>query len=317
MSVDAARLTLALPVCGPAAASGPGPLVELARHAEDLGVDAVAVADHVVLGPDTSAYPFGDFPLPQDAPFLEPLTVLTAVAMATSRIRLTTGILIAPLRPAPLLAKTVATLDVLSGGRVELGVGVGWHEAEYCASGVDFDGRGVALDHVIGACRALWSQPVATFRSATVGFSNVSSAPLPVQQPLPVLFAGSAHARNLERLATLGDGWITVMGASADVVAAGLARIDAARRDHDCDSAPFLVRSELAPVSDARGRPDVEATLAAAPALVQAGITDVQFPLPYFAADLDRAHRVLEDLVDGWPSVACIPSDIDPEVATA
>jgi probable F420-dependent oxidoreductase len=316
MSAGRARLTLSLPVCGPVAADGPAPIVELAQRAEALGVDAVAVADHVALGPDTSGYPFGDFPLPQVAPFLEPLVVLTAVAVVTSRIRLTTGILIAPLRPAPLLAKTVATLDVLSGGRVELGVGVGWHEAEYRASGVPFEERGVTLDHVIGACRALWSQPVASYRSDTVSFDELSSVPLPVQQPLPVLFAGSALARNLERLASVGDGWITIMGAPPEVVADGLARIGAARRAHGREASSFVVRSELAPAMDARGRPDVAATLARVPALLAAGVTDVQFPMPYFAADHTRAHRVLELLVDAWPAVAALPEP-DPEVANA
>lgn len=317
MSAGRARLTLSLPVCGPAAAGGPRPLVDLAQRAEELGVDAVAVADHVAIGPDTSGYPFGDFPLSQYEPFLEPLSVLTAIALATSRIRLTTGILIAPLRPAPLLAKTVATLDVLSEGRVELGVGVGWHEAEYRACGVKFDERGVALDHVIGACRALWSEPVATYRSDTVSFESLSSAPLPIQEPLPVLFAGSAHARNLERLASVGEGWITIMGATPDVIVDGLTRIRSARRDHGRDTLPFVVRSELAPGSDARGRPDVDATLERVPALLAAGVTDVQFPMPYFASDDASAHRVLEHLVDGWRDVATIPTNSDSEVANA
>jgi probable F420-dependent oxidoreductase len=316
MSAGRARLTLSLPVCGPAVTDGPGPLVELAQRAEELGVDAVAVADHVALGPDTSGYPFGVFPLSQDAPFLEPLTVLTAAAVATSRIRLTTGILIAPLRPAPLLAKTVATLDVLSGGRVELGVGVGWHEAEYRACGVPFEERGIVLDHVIGACRALWSDPVASYRSDTVSFDSLSSVPLPIQRPLPVLFAGSAHARNLERLASVGDGWITIMGARPDAIAEGLARIRGARREHVREQSSFVVRSELAPATDARGRPDLSATLARVPAVLAAGVTDVQFPMPYFAADHAGAHRVLEELVDGWSAVAAIPES-HTEVANA
>jgi probable F420-dependent oxidoreductase len=311
MSAGRARLTLSLPVCGPAAVGGPRPLIELAAHAEQLGVDAVAVADHVAIGPDTSGYPFGDFPLPQDAPFLEPLSVLTAIAVETSRIRLTTGILIAPLRPAPLLAKTVATLDVLSEGRVELGVGVGWHDAEYRASGVNFEERGVVLDHVIGACRALWSEPVATFRSETVSFESLSSVPLPTQQPVPLLFAGSAHARNLERIASVGDGWITIMGAPPDVIADGLTRIRAARREHGRDALPFVVRSELSPGFDARRRPDVDATLEQVPALVGAGVTDVQFPMPYFAADAASARRVLEHLVDAWSEATANPIDPD------
>ncbi len=316
MSHGPARLTVSLPVCGPAATGGPRPLVELAVHAEELGVDAVAVADHVAIGPDTSGYPFGKFPLRSDAPFLEPLSLLMAIATVTERVRLTTGILIAPLRPAPLLAKTAATIDVMSNGRLELGVAVGWHEAEYDACGVDFHRRGIVLDDVIGACRALWKQPVASYESDSVAFESLSSVPLPVQQPLPVLFAGSAHARNLTRITTAGNGWITVMGAEPSVVADGVARIRAARRHLGRSQSPFIVRAELAPRVDARRRPDIEATLDDASALVAAGVTDVQFPMPYFVSDPSRALHVLERVVDAWRGLALeMPPDTDHEVA--
>jgi probable F420-dependent oxidoreductase len=270
----------------------------------------------VAIGRDTTGYPFGVFPLPPDAPFLEPLSLLMAIATMTSRVRLTTGILIAPLRPAPLLAKIAATIDVMSDGRLELGVGVGWHEPEYDACGVDFRRRGVVLDDVIGACRALWAQPTATYESASVSFDSLSSVPLPVQRPLPVLFAGSTHARNLARLAAAGDGWITVMGAEPPVIAEGLDRIRAARRAHGRDGSTFIVRAELAPRTDARGRPDVEATLEAVPELVAAGVTDVQFPMPYFVSDPSRANRVLERVVAGWRGLAALrPPDPNDEVA--
>jgi probable F420-dependent oxidoreductase len=269
-------------------------------RAEELGVDAVAVADHVAIGPDTSGYPFGVFPLPADAPFLEPLSLLMAIATVTSRVRLTTGILIAPLRPAPLLAKTAAMIDVMSDGRLELGVAVGWHEAEYEACGVDFRRRGAVLDDVIGACRALWACPAATYESASIAFESLSSVPHPVQQPLPVLFAGAPHARNLARLAASGDGWITLMGAEPSVIADGLGRIRAARRAEGRDDSRFIVRAELAPRTDARGRPDVEATFEALPELLAAGVTDVQFPMPYFVSDPSRSHHVLERVVTAW-----------------
>ena len=316
MSADSARLTLSLPVCGPAAAAGPRPVVELATRAEELGVDGIAVADHVAIGPDTGGYPFGEFPLPSDAPFLEPLSLLMAIATVTRRVRLTTGILIAPLRPAVLLAKIAATVDVMSDGRLELGVGVGWHEAEYDACGVDFHRRGVVLDDMIGACRALWTAPMATYESASVKFELLSSVPLPVQQPLPVLFAGSAHARNLARLGASGDGWITVMGAEPASIAEGVDRIRAARRAHGRDDAAFIVRAELAPRTDARGRPDVTATFEDAPDLVAAGVTDVQFPMPYFVSDPSRAHDVLERVVAAWHEVMALnPPDPDHEDA--
>ncbi len=121
--------------------------VDLARAADGAGVDRVVVVDHVVMGPNTDAYNWGKFPTPPDAPWLEPMTVLAAMAAATTRVRLATGILIAPLRPAVLLAKQAATLDVLSQGRLDLGVGTGWQREEYDAEGLDFAARATAHRH--------------------------------------------------------------------------------------------------------------------------------------------------------------------------
>lgn len=294
------RLTLSLPTCGRPAAEGPRPIVEFARRAEELGIHAVSVAEHVALGPDTSGYPWGVFPLSSDAPFLEPLTTLMAIATVTERLRLTTGILIAPLRRAAVLAKTIATLDVMSGGRVELGVGVGWHEAEYRACGVDFAKRGAILDDVIGACRALWQNRVATFASDTVTFETLSCMPRPIQQPVPVLFAGSLHPRNARRIVLGGDGWIPMMGSSPSVVLDGVKALRAAADEHGRDLSQLIVRVELAAQLDARGRPDLEQTIAPVPALMAAGATDVQFPMPYFASDLAVAAETLERLATLW-----------------
>jgi probable F420-dependent oxidoreductase len=294
------RLTLSLPTCGRPAADGPGPLVQLAKRAEDLGVDAVAVAEHVALGADTSGYPWGTFPLPSDAPFLEPLTTLMAIATVTQRLRLTTGVLIAPLRRAAVLAKTIATLDVMSGGRAELGVGVGWHEGEYIACGVDFAKRGSVLDDVIGGCRALWSDKVASFASETVTFNSVSSVPLPVQQPLPVLFAGSLHPRNVQRIVRTGDGWIPVMGSEAATVAEGIKRLRVAILEHGRDPSSLIIRLELPLRSDDHGHPDVKATLSSVPELIEVGVTDIQFPMPYFLSDLNEAEEMLEQVVTAW-----------------
>ena len=120
----AVRLALAIPSYGSFFPSERlHEVVALARMAEDAGVDTVVVPDHLVMSDRTDRYRWGPFPLPVDAPWLEPLTVLAAIAGATRRVRLATGILIAPLRPAALLAKAAATLDVLSRGRLDLGVG--------------------------------------------------------------------------------------------------------------------------------------------------------------------------------------------------
>ena len=131
------QLSLGIPNFGSWAGSDPHSLLDVAKAADDAGVDRLVVSDHVVLGPNLDAYRWGRFPTGPEAPWHEPLTCLTAFAAVTERVRLSTGILIAPLRRAPLLAKTVATLDVVSGGRVDLGVGVGWQREEYDAVGLE------------------------------------------------------------------------------------------------------------------------------------------------------------------------------------
>ena len=134
----------------------PNAAIDVAVLLESAGIDTIVAVDHVVMGTRTDRYVWGPFPFPAGSPWVEPLTLLTAIAARTSRIRLATGILIAGLRPAALLAKTAASVDAISRGRLELGVGVGWQPEEYSAVGVDFSRRGEVLTDTIGACRSLW-----------------------------------------------------------------------------------------------------------------------------------------------------------------
>ena len=115
--------------------------INIAKEAESLGFDAVSVTDHVVMGKNLHKYPFGKFPLPSEAPWYEPLSVLNMIGSHTASIKLATAILITPLRNPALLAKTAATIDVISNGRLELGVGLGWQKEEFEAAGVDFENR--------------------------------------------------------------------------------------------------------------------------------------------------------------------------------
>lgn len=261
--------------------------VDLARVAEDAGIDRLVVVDHVVMGRRTDAYLWGRFPVPPDAPWLEPLTVLSAMAAVTSRIRLSTGILIAPLRPAALLAKQIATLDVLSSGRVDLGVGVGWQKEEYDAQGLPFAERGRLLDETIAACRALWSDLPAAYSSTSVSFEDTFCSPRPVQPRLPVWFAGTLTDRMLARIVAAGDGWIPIMGATIDDVRDGARRLRAAILDR-----PVTIQAR-ASTGMIDGRPDITATMAGVPELVEAGATDVTVNLAAFAATVDHAPGAL------------------------
>ena len=294
----APSLTVSLPTFGTPPPAGWRGLLDLGRTAEDAGVDRLVVTDHVVMGRNTDAYVWGRFPTAPEAPWLEPLTVLTALAAVTERVRLATGILIAPLRPAALLAKSVATLDQVSGGRVDLGVGVGWQREEYEAEGLRFEDRGRLLTDTVAACRALWERTPADFSSPSVSFSDVFLSPKPVQERLPVWFGGTLTDRMLRRVVDLGDGWIPIMGSTVEGVADGATRLRKALAEAGRDPGALGVQAPMAVARGEDRRPDLAASAAGVPALVEAGATDVIVHLGAVCRDLSDAGPVLRTLVD-------------------
>src|SRR3546814_20459729 len=148
------------------------------------------------------------------------------MASATTDIRMSTGILIAPLRPAAGLAKALATLDVQWRGRVEFGVGTGWQEEEFTAQGMDFARRGELLDDTMAACQALWAPGSASFDSPTVSFQDIWCEPKPVQPGgPPILFSGTLTGRNLRRIERPGSGWLPIMNATMAATGAGIATL--------------------------------------------------------------------------------------------
>ena len=260
-------------------------LLDLARAADEAGVDRLVLPDHVVLGEHTADYPWGRFPTGPTADWLEPLTTIAALSAVTERVRFLTGILVVPIRPSALLAKTAATIDVLSGGRLDLGVGVGWQREEFDAVGVDFTSRGAQLDRSIADCRTLWSGEPLPVTGVDGVFGRVWCAPLPAQERLPVWFSGTLGRRNLQRIVELGDGWIPIMGATPDDVATGVTELRAGFTAAGRDPGSLQVRAAPAMVRDADGVTDLEATLAVVPELIAAGATDIHLPLRAFAAD--------------------------------
>ncbi|WP_156736876.1 MULTISPECIES: LLM class flavin-dependent oxidoreductase, partial [unclassified Mycobacterium] len=160
------QLSMGIPSFSSAAPSDWEHLTEWAQLLEGAGFDRLLVSEHVAFGMNMDAYANpqtggtvgGRQPTGPDGHWLEPLTTLTYLAARTRRIRLGTNILLAALRPAAVLAKTLATMDVLSGGRIDVGVGVGWQREEYDAAGVDFDRRGAILDQTLDVCQRLWRE---------------------------------------------------------------------------------------------------------------------------------------------------------------
>lgn len=295
--MPATTLTVGLPNFGGWANGDWKEFVNVAKVCDEAGVDRVVVNDHVVMGDRTDRYIWGRFPTKPDAPWLEPLTVLSAMAMVTSRVRLSTGILIAPLRPAPLLAKTLGTLDTLSSGRLDIGVGTGWQPEEYDAMGLSFDDRAQRLDDTIAACRELWSSMPASYASAHATFSSTYCAPQPVQERLPIWFAGALTRRNLTRVVELGDGWIPIMGASLEDIRAGADAIRAAT------SRSITVQAPLPMVTAADGSRDPVASMAGAPTLIEAGATDIYLNIAAFASSPAEAPPMIETVVSAFSEV--------------
>jgi probable F420-dependent oxidoreductase len=218
------------------------------------------------------------------------------MASATRRIRLATGVLLAPLRPALLLAKTLATLDVLSRGRLDLGVGIGWQPEEFAGAGVPFAGRAARLDDTLRACRALWREAPASFDSPTLRFADLWCLPRPVQPGgIPIWFGLSLGPRNLRRIAELGAGWMPIE-ADPERIADGVRRLREALRDAGRDPAELRVRAGLRPVRGPAGGLDLERTLAGLEALSRAGATHAGLALDRCVRDAGEIPAFLERL---------------------
>jgi probable F420-dependent oxidoreductase len=171
----------------------------VAQRAERLGYDGIWVSDHIVM-PTSAEGRFGSV-------FYEPLTVLGFAAACTSRIRLGTTVIILPYRNPVVTAKALATLDVLSEGRVTAGVGVGWTEDEFVALGIPFRERGAISDEYIAAFKTLWTQATPSFHGHYVRFDHVAFEPKPVQKPHIPVWIGGNSKRAIRRAVALGDGW--------------------------------------------------------------------------------------------------------------
>lgn len=250
--------------------------IKAAELADAAGIDLVCFTDHVVMGENTDRYPYGPFPLPPIAPWFEPLTMLTAIAVRTRQVRLATGVLISPLRPAVLLAKTLATLDSLAPGRIELGIGTGWQREEYEASGLDFDQRWTMFDDGARAMQLLWREAPATFSSKTVNFSRIYSTPFPAAKGIPLWYGVQPTERQAQRIAELGVGWIPI-STSTEYIRNGVAVIRNAYEKAGRDPATLQVRAHVPMNWDANGRCSLEESIDAIPELLAAGVTVMEF----------------------------------------
>jgi probable F420-dependent oxidoreductase len=183
-------------------------IVTFAREAERREVASLWVSDHVVFPRTaTGSYPGGRFPHPPDKPYLEPVTVLTAAAVSTERARLGSSVFILGHRHPVVMAKMLASIDVLSGGRLICGVGVGWWKEELEILGVPFHARGRQADEALKVFKALWTMDNPAFDGEFFHFRDIGFAPKPVQKPHPPIWVGGDSPGAFRRVVTLGDGW--------------------------------------------------------------------------------------------------------------
>jgi probable F420-dependent oxidoreductase len=269
-------------------------VIETVQIADRMGLDQMVITDHVVMGERTDRYPYGKFPVPPEYPWFEPMTTMAVIAGATKNIRVSTSVMIAPLRPAVLLAKQAATLDVLSGGRLDLGVGTGWQREEYEASGIPFEDRGRRLEDQLRACRVLWREAPASFESETVSFEKVYCRPAPAQEGGVPLWLGLAPTPvNCRRIAEFGTGWIPINPHPA-AITDGVTRIRAAFEAAGRDPAELRVRALLQTRVGEDGAPDLEKSLATLDRSVAAGVTHIEI-LPYlFVQSAEQLAPLLE-----------------------
>jgi len=249
------------------------------RLAEELGFESLWPVEHVVMPARyESRYPYaksGRMPIP-DAPIPDPLVWSTWVAAVTSRIALGTAMLILPQRNPVVLAKTLASLDVLSGGRVILGVGLGWMREEAEAVGTSFGNRGRRADEYIEAMRALWTQEIASYQGETVSFKEVRCNPRPTRS-VPVHIGGHSPAA-ARRAGRLGDGFLP-LGVGPDALARLRRILEESARDAGRDPSAIEISSI--------GAPDLETARATADAGIDRMIVASREP------DLEGVKRAL------------------------
>ncbi len=281
-------------------------LIEAAEVLDQVGVDRLVLSDHVVFGerleeygrPEIGGQAGGKQPTGPDGHWLEPLITLSVIAGRTRRVRLGTNILIAALRRPVVLAKMAATLDVLSGGRLDLGVGVGWQREEYEAAGLRFDSRGETLDETLRVCQLLWRNDRAEYQSSTTSFRAIHMMPKPVQAGgVPFWVSGTVNPRVVRRVAEFASGWIPWGEAAADV-RKGIRQMRDGLAATGRDGSDLDVVGTLS-ARKAAGGIDVSATMEAVPDLVEAGVTDLRMAVS-IPRDRSEAEDLLAPIVAGF-----------------
>lgn len=270
----------------------PDRLARLATRAEELGLDSIWVTDHVIVP--------GDAGLIYRDDMLDPLAVLPWLAGITERIALGTSVIVLPYRSPLPLAKLLASVDVLSGGRLVFGAAVGWLEGEFAALGVPFRERASRTDEALELIRAVWTQEYPEIETARHRLRGMKASPMPLQKPRPTILVGGASDAALRRAARLGEGW-HASGVSPSVFRASAVAVGNHWKEAGRDGAPELtirVPLLLAGVH----RPAVDPALLGTRYLLRGSVSNVLHDLRAYRA-AGCSHVALEVSYSTYPAI--------------
>jgi len=291
-------------------------LFDLAKAADRAGIDRVMVSDHVVYGeeleeyskPEVGGRAGGKQPTGPDGHWLEPMTTLSVLAGMTTRVRLGTQILLAALRRPVILAKSAATLDVLSNGRLDLGIGVGWQKAEYEAAGLPFEKRGRLLDHSLEVCQTLWTETRAAYSSPELTFERIHQAPKPLQAGgVPIWVSGTIRDTTVRRLVRFGERWIP-WGKDDGDMSESIPKMKDAIAKAGGNPDNLQASGPMPVVRDGNGAVDIARTMDAVPARIANGQTDFAYPF-WAQGSAAELEAKLREIVEPFRKVTGRPLD--------
>ena len=269
-------------------------ITAFAQLVEKLGFDALWVSDHIVVPRSVdSRYPYsrdGSFPVSPDVSLMEPIATLLFAAAVTERVKLGTTVLVLPMRNPIVTAKQLASLDVLSNGRLILGVGTGWMEEEFQMLNVPFKRRGARTNEYIRLLKALWTEENPSFEGEFWQIKNVGFNPKPLQKPHPPIWTGGHSAPALRRAGRLSDGWHAV-GVSPDTLREQFKEVQ--RHAEEAGRDPASLTLSVRP----RVRMDDPAkTIELLRSYREVGVSHVV--LEIFAPDMDRVRSLMDTLAN-------------------
>ncbi len=222
-------------------------IIDVARKADEIGIESIWISDHLIWPKEIhTEYPYSPNPYTSGmvgphTPLLDPFVVLSHIAAVTSKIRLGIGVYILPLRDPFVTARIAMTLDVLSGGRLSLGVGMGWMEEEFVPVRQDFHNRAARAEECVQVLKALWTEEEPEFHGRFYDFEPVKFGPKPVQKPHPPLLFGGETKAALSRAARLGDGWYGLGGKTLEEATAIVNKLRELRREAGREAEPFEI----------------------------------------------------------------------------